>query len=313
MFCTLSIEVSPGRVMAGTKLKIQQIESFICEHRLPTTFSRLIAEHYSPLAEWLLNRKQSNDPYFLGINGAQGTGKSTLADYLKLALELQCDGRVAVLSIDDFYLTRAERDALAKNVHPLLATRGVPGTHDVQMLMDCIARLRTLKPRRAMALPRFDKALDDRVGSGAWSTITGPIDLIILEGWCVGSAPQTVDALMQPVNALEEFEDASGSWRRYVNSQLEGVYAELFAHLDALVFLQAPNFDAIRRWRNEQERKLAESTSHSVTNVMSRDQIARFIQHYERLTRANLEALPSVADVVLELDDDHGCVRSYFA
>ena len=121
-----------------TRLTHQQIESFISEHRLPDTFLKLIDDHYSPLAEWVVARRQPGKTLFLGINGAQGTGKSTLADYLRLALEIEYDWHVAVLSIDDFYLTKAERTQLAEDVHPLLVTRGVPGTHDIQMLADCL-------------------------------------------------------------------------------------------------------------------------------------------------------------------------------
>ncbi len=291
----------------------QQIKDFISEHRLPDTFLELVEEHYLPLAEWLVKKRQPSEAFFLGINGAQGTGKSTLADYLRLVLEFEYGWQVAALSIDDFYLTRAERDQLAKDVHPLLATRGVPGTHDVQMLTGCIESLRVLEPSNSMALPRFDKALDDRAAPGTWPAVTGQIDLIILEGWCVGSLPQPEEALLPAVNMLEALQDASGSWRRHVNEQLQGSYTELFAQLDALVFLQAPDIDAIFRWRVEQEEKLAESSRHSAAGIMSRKQIAHFIQHYERLTRKNLEYLPAIADVVLELDDDHNCVRSYYA
>ncbi len=296
-----------------TRLTRQQIESFISEHRLPDTFFKLIEDHYSRLTEWLVTKRQPGKTMFLGINGAQGTGKTTLADYLKLALEMEYGWSVAVLSIDDFYLTKAERNKLAQDIHPLLMTRGVPGTHDVQVLADCLDRLRTLEADNTTTLPRFDKAHDDRASPDSWPTVAGPIDIIILEGWCVGSQPQSEESLSQAINTLEEHQDDSGSWRRYVNEQLQGPYAELFAQLDGLVCLQAPSFDAIYRWRVEQEEKLAESSGHSATNIMSREQIARFIQHYERLTRTNLETLPATADVVLELGDDHDCVRSYYA
>jgi len=300
-------------MQTNTRLTRQHIESFISEHRLPDTFFKLIDEHYSPLAKWVMNKRRSSETFFFGINGAQGTGKSTLADYLKLVLESECGWHVAVLSIDDFYLTKAERNQLAEDVHPLLVTRGVPGTHDVQMLADCVDRLRVLETNDTMTLPRFDKAQDDRANPDTWPTVTGPIDLVILEGWCVGSLPQSEEPLSQAINTLEEHQDASGEWRRHVNEQLQGPYAELFAQLDALVFLQAPNFDAIYRWRVEQEQKLAEISGHGATNIMSHEQISRFIQHYERLTRANLETLPAAADVVLELGNDHDCVRSYYA
>jgi D-glycerate 3-kinase len=163
-----------------------------------------------------------------------------------------------------------------------------------------------------MALPRFDKSLDDRANRDSWPTVSGPIDLLILEGWCVGSMPQSKEALREAINDLEERQDTPGDWRLYVNEQLEDPYAELFAQLDALVFLQAPNFDAVYRWRVEQEEKLARISGHGAAGIMNREQITKFIQHYERLTRANIAGLPETADVIFELDDDHRCVRSRY-
>jgi len=290
----------------------RQIEDFISAHRLPDKFLKLIENHYSHLAEWLTKERHPERTFFLGINGAQGTGKSTLAAYLQLALERGCGWRVAVLSIDDFYLTKLERTQLAEEIHPLLATRGVPGTHDIQMLSNCVDRLKALEQNETMALPRFDKSLDDRANPDSWPTVSGPIDLIILEGWCVGSMPQTSKALREAINDLETHQDTSGDWRLYINEQLEGSYAELFARLDALVFLQAPNFDAIYRWRVEQEEKLARISGHSATGIMNREQITEFIQHYERLTRANIAGLPETANVTFELDDNHDCMRSRY-
>ena len=178
------------------------------------------------------------------------------------------------------------------------------------MLSTCLDQLAALEQGERLSLPRFDKASDDRADPDTWSVVTGPVGLTILEGWCVGSRLQTDAELAQPINALERERDADGTWRRYVNAQLAGNYARLFAKLDALIFLQAPNFDAVYRWRLEQEQKLA--AEHTGAGVMSAEQIAAFIQHYERLTRANLEALPEIADVLLEFDDAHDCVRSNF-
>jgi len=245
----------------------------------------------------------------LGISGAQGTGKSTLADYLHQALDVDFGLRVAVLSLDDFYLTRAERQQLAATVHPLLSTRGVPGTHDLQMLTRCITELRTLDAATHAELPRFDKANDDRAPRHCWPRISGPVDLIILEGWCIGSLAQDDADLLTPGNALERQFDADGSWRRYVNERLKSDYAALFADLDALLVLQAPSFDAVYGWRLEQERKLAMRSGPAPNSIMSSEQLALFVQHYERITRANLAALPDVADIVLYLGADHDCLR----
>jgi D-glycerate 3-kinase len=245
----------------------------------------------------------------LGISGAQGTGKSTLADFLAVAMEVSAGWRVAVLSLDDFYLTRAKRRKLAADVHPLLMTRGVPGTHDLQLLSGCLSKLRTLATDETLTLPRFDKGRDDRARPGSWPVVRGSIDAILLEGWCIGCPPQADDALLQPVNALERERDADGTWRRFVNEMQAGPYAELFAELDRLIYLDAPDFAAIHHWRLEQEQKLAARRNQDDFAVMDESALAMFIQHYERITLNCLEFLPGRADVVLELDAEHNGVR----
>lgn len=290
-----------------------QIERFISQHRLPEKFRALIDEHYAPILSWLIPKRRVGDALFLGINGAQGTGKTTLADFIRLALESNAGWHVATLSLDDFYLTKAERKRLGAEIHPLLKTRGVPGTHDLPLLSTCVDQLRKLDAGRTLRLPRFEKAQDDRAAIGTWPLATGPIDLIILEGWCVGSVPQSSDALSKPVNELERVKDAAVTWRQLVNRHLEEEYADLFAELDFLLFLQAPNFEAVFRWRLEQEEKLAAQSADGGAGIMDRTQIAEFMQHFERLTRANLLSLPNIADIVLELDDNHDCVRSLYA
>jgi D-glycerate 3-kinase len=287
-----------------------QVDAFVSQHGLPTSFGTLIAEHYAPLVAWLAKERRPGEQTLLGINGAQGSGKSTLADFIRMALENNAGWTVAVMSIDDFYLTKSEREWLGEQVHPLLVTRGVPGTHDLRLLDETLLALHDLRAGDTLRLPRFDKARDDRADPAAWPVVTGPVDLVILEGWCVGSRAQDEAALREPVNALERERDSDGVWRRYVNEQLAGPYAELFARLDTLVLLQVPGFDAVYRWRLEQEQKLAAQTRGD--GIMDEQQIADFIQHFERITRHNLECLPASAEVVLELDDSHACVRTVY-
>jgi D-glycerate 3-kinase len=293
-------------------ISTKQIDEFIAEHRLPIEFAGLITKYYIPLAKWILRQKRENETLLVGINGAQGTGKSTLAALLKTALKSEADWQVAILSIDDFYLTIEERKQLAGKVHPLLRTRGVPGTHDVEMLIGCIDKLVNLDAESTSRLPRFEKAKDDRADSSDWPVVSGPVDLVIVEGWCVGSPPQQESELIEPTNALEEFDDAHGKWRKFVNDSLRGEYATLFARLNALIFLQAPGFSVIHRWRLLQEEKLTSSKPADSSGIMSSQQIARFIQHYERVTRNNLAVLPALADVVLEFNDSHNCVSSHY-
>jgi D-glycerate 3-kinase len=288
----------------------RQIVDFLSRHRLPPAFRRTAENYYLPLARRLPEIRDGRRQLLLGINGAQGTGKSTLADFLRFAAESLFDWRVAVLSIDDFYYTLDERNTLAENVHPLLRTRGVPGTHDTDVLRDCLDQLRILDRDGRIALPRFDKAVDDRADKSRWPSVEGPIDLVILEGWCVGTKPQPDVELEPPVNNLEHEEDPDGAWRNYVNDQLEANYESIFEQLDFLIFMQAPGFDAIFRWRLEQEEKLADVSPEGSSGLMNKEQIQRFLQFYERLTRANLATLPNRADIVFRLDHTHSIISS---
>jgi D-glycerate 3-kinase len=212
-----------------------------------------------------------------------------------------------VLSLDDLYLTLAQRENLGRTVHPLLRTRGVPGTHDAGLGMALIDVL-TDRSGAEVSLPQFDKAEDDRAAAQTWPRVRAPIDVVLLEGWCVGAAPQPDASLVQPINALERERDEDGRWRRQVNAQLKGDYARLFARIDLLALLQAPSFDVVFGWRALQEKKLAERVARSRvagSRVMSDEEIGAFLMHYQRLTEWILHEMPGRADVVMPLDPDH--------
>lgn len=239
-------------------------------------------------------------PLILGICGSQGSGKSTLARGLVERFGL----RAATLSLDDLYLGKAARAGLARDIHPLLATRGVPLTHEVMLGCAILDKVRAGQPVR---LPRFDKASDEPLPEAQWESVDGPIDLLIFEGWCVGAAPQAGAELAVPVNDLERSEDPGGTWRRAVNDALAGSYRALFARIDRLVLLAAPGFEVVQGWRAQQEAELRATLvtqGRDPALAMSDDQIARFIQHYERITRAILREMPARADLTLHLDSD---------
>lgn len=237
-------------------------------------------------------------PVVVGLCGSQGSGKTTLA---KAVLEACADEglRAAVLSLDDIYLTHAERQRLASEVHPQLATRGVPGTHDVALGMDIIA---ALDRGEAVALPRFDKARDDRAPKPEWPCSPAQCEVLIFEGWCVGARPQSARDLARPVNELEALDDTDGAWRGYVNDALSGPYRALFARIDRLVLLAAPGFEVVHGWRLEQERELALVAGPGAV-LMDDAAIARFIRHYERLTRYILKEMPGRANLVVRVDE----------
>ncbi len=281
---------------------------------LPAGYEQSAKRCFLPLADWLNEKLLAarHAPLVLGINGAQGTGKSTLAELLKRQLSDDHGRRAEVLSIDDLYLTKAEREQLAKDVHPLLGTRGVPGTHDIRLGLSLLQQLRTLEAGQSVDLPRFDKATDERCDKREWASVSPPVDVLILEGWCVGSVAVPDEELLEPANELEAEKDTDGLWRRYVNEQLKTNYAAFFAHLDGLVFLQAPGFDAIFRWRLEQEQKLRQRSGSRQSGVMNEQEIRSFIQHYERITRHNLKHLPAIADARIELNEEHEAVSLTF-
>lgn len=285
------------------------VDNFLRREALPESYRDVLRAHVLPLGEELATATRGLDrPLRVGLCGAQGSGKSTMV--AALAAQLTARGlTVAALSLDDCYLTHAERQALARSVHPLLATRGVPGTHDVALAQRTFA---SLALSGETALPSFDKAVDDRREVSRWPRVAGPADVVLFEGWCVGARPQSPEALREPVNALERDEDPGGTWRGYVNAALEGPYRPLFDGFDRLVLLQAPSFEVVFDWRREQERKLARRVAASgepATRVMNEAQLARFIAHYERLTRHILQEMPPRADVLFTLTADRRLTR----
>lgn len=239
----------------------------------------------------------------VGIAGAQGTGKSTFAKLLAVLLERVFEKASLVMSLDDFYLTRAERVILAAEVHPLLNVRGVPGTHDTGLLRRVIA---DLQARRSTSVPVFNKAADDR--QDMIPVMGASLDILIIEGWCWGALPAAEAALTQPVNQLEAEQDGDRRWRRYVNQQLASSgYQEVFEQANACFFLAAPDFETVFEWRWQQEQRLAEQTTGAA--IMSREQVREFIMYFERVTRRMLEDLPKRANVTLYLDRQHRFVQ----
>lgn len=268
--------------------------------------SRSEADHFVSSGEKKTGiRRDNRGPIVVGINGAQGSGKSTLARYLQRALAQQ-GLRVALVSLDDFYLTQRARRQLARDVHPLLAVRGVPGTHDVTALRRCLEQLRAAAAGASVSWPVFDKAADDRADK--WQTFAGIADVIVLEGWCVGTPAESEAQLEIPLNELEAVADADGRWRHYANEKLRTDYAPLFELLDCLCFLRIPDFSLVQRWRGVQEQKLQARSG----GGMTADEIAAFILYFERLTRAALRELPALADCLLEFDERQRCVASKF-
>lgn len=255
-----------------------------------------------PLVAQVLHDALAHQCRVYGIAGLQGSGKSTLS--VQVAQLAKARGlRCVVLSIDDFYLGRRERQRLGRSVHPLCATRGPPGTHDVALACDVVDALRA---GRAARLPRFDKIDDRRLPPSRWPLARGA-DMVIFEGWFLQVPAQAAAELVAPINALESDEDRDGVWRHWANDALGRNYPPLWRRLDRLLFLQGPGFGIVPQWRWQQERTL--QAAHPGRRAMTRAQVSRFVQFFERVSRHALRTLPGIAQWTVRLDERRKIIR----
>jgi len=228
----------------------------------------------------------------VGVGGAQGSGKSTMARMVQRVIQDVFSMSAEVLSIDDFYLTHEERAHLGRKIHPMLAVRGVPGTHDMQRMCQTIE---ALGAGAASDVPVFSKGEDDRLPE---ARVVNPPQVLILEGWCWGASACDDEALQSAVNTLEAEQDPQLLWRRYVNEALASdVYQQCFNN-DVNVFLAVPDMEAVFRWRLQQEQEIV-----SGKRVMSSDEVRTFIMYYQRITEQLLSN--RTADIDIQLRPDH--------
>jgi D-glycerate 3-kinase len=303
--------IDASTLAACHKNSIGAFRKACAQMRIENDIEPWLGAFYVPFAAWLQRQRARLDrPIVVALTGGQGSGKSTVCALLAVVLHEAFSARAVTLSIDDIYATHDQRVALGQNIHPLLATRGPPGTHDTALGMAVIDQLLTQQQTQHCAIPAFDKASDDRRPANEWQQHTGPLDFILFEGWCVGAIPQAQAALHAPINALESNEDADGTWRRAVNTALSREYKDLFSRIDVQVLLRIDGMERVFEWRQLQETKLRaqlarDGNSGKPVRVMTESKVNRFIQHYERITRHILTEMPDRADLVFDIDATH--------
>tara|TARA_B100000029_G_scaffold78646_1_gene70123 strand:+ start:93 stop:1016 length:924 start_codon:yes stop_codon:yes gene_type:complete len=259
---------------------------------------------YIPVSFWIENEyKKKGKTLFLGFSGGQGSGKTTVTSIIKIILKKFFKRRIHVSSIDDFYKTLKDRKKMSYKIHPLFKTRGVPGTHDINLLKKYLKAIKKKKFKK-MRLPKFEKLEDDRLEKKYWFNIKKKPEIVILEGWCVGAKHQSNFLIKKPVNTLEKLEDKNLKWRKYSNEKLKKEYKKLFAMIDHFIFMKIPNFKMVFKWRLLQEKKLKKK-SHSSKKIMSYNEIKRFIMFYERITLQMLKDLSKSASVIMLLKKNH--------
>jgi len=266
---------------------------------------RMIRSFLIPLCFWISKKSDKKRPYFVGLAGGQGTGKTTISSLIKIILTKFFKLKVFRISIDDFYKTRKERISLSKRVHPMLLTRGVPGTHDIKMMLNFFKKVKSKKFKR-LKLPTFNKAVDDRFKKKYWYNLNEKPDVIIFEGWCVGAKSEKNSSLRKTINSMEKTKDQKQIWRKYVNQQLKSKYKNLYSQLNCLIYLKAKNFGLLQKWRLKQERKLwLSSKKNSKLKIMSKGDVINFMQTYQRITQNMFRYMPKYASIIFNLNNNH--------
>ena len=265
---------------------------------------------YLPLSDWIYSiYKKDKETKIIGLSGGQGAGKSTITEILKFIIKKKYGLELCVFSIDDFYKTKRERAKMSKNIHPLFLTRGVPGTHDLNLIVKTIKKLKKRKFKTVL-IPKFDKSTDDRFKKIKWQKIKKRPQIIIFEGWCIGARHQKYIELKRPLNLIEKEYDSDLIWRKSVNNLLKKQYKKLFNEIDKLVYLKAPSFNHILRWRWLQEQKMKLTLKNKRT--MSKSQIKKFIMFYERITKNMMKNFSKISDLTIFLDESHRSKKMRF-
>ena len=266
---------------------------------------RMIRSFLIPVCFWIAKKTNKKEPLIIGLAGGQGTGKTTITSIISIILKKYFKLDIFKISIDDFYKTRKQRTLLSKNKHSLLMTRGVPGTHDIDIMLNFFKRIK-VNNFKTLKLPKFNKGVDDRCKQSLWYKIQSKPDVVILEGWCVGARSQNSKELKKPVNSLEKIHDQNFKWRQYVNYQLKTKYKKLFNQLDYILFLKAKNFSLLRRWRLKQEKKLwLKSKNKKNLKIMNKDQVKNFMDTYQRITQQMFKDMPKYSSIVMNLNNSH--------
>ena len=266
---------------------------------------KMIKSFLIPSCFWIVKKINKKKPLLIGLAGGQGTGKTTITSIISIILKKYFKLDIFKISIDDFYKTRKQRTLLSKNKHSLLMTRGVPGTHDIDIMLNFFKKIK-VKKFKILKLPKFNKAVDDRYSKSLWYKIQSKPDVVILEGWCVGARSQNFTELKKPINSLEKVHDQNFKWRQYVNYQLETKYKKLFNQLDCLLFLKVKNFSILRRWRLKQEKKLwLKSKNKKNLKIMNKSEVKNFMDTYQRITQQMFKDMPKYSSIIMNLNSSH--------
>jgi len=237
----------------------------------------------------LLHLKSKNK---IMIAGSQGSGKSSLSKLIKLYLEKFCYKSVVIISMDDFYLSKSQRTQLSKNIHPLFLTRGVPGTHDLELMNKKIKQI--FNKEFPIYLPIFDKISDTR--KRTYKKVL-KADVIVFEGWCAGAQPVDLNYLQKNFNNLEKHKDKNFIWRNSYNKYLNQ-YQKLFSQFNFFIYFQFNQWDHVLNWKYKQELELRDKKK----DLGLKKYLSEFIQYYEKVSKWMHLKVPKYCNILIKLD-----------
>ena len=207
-----------------------------------------------------------SDRKIIGLSALPGTGKTTLGKWLE-AISLKLNFKIAVISIDDFYLPSHEMK-LAINNNPWNVSRGFPGSHSVKLMQE---KLVNWKINGELNVPVFDKSLRNGLGDRSHWRLDNP-DLLILEGWFLGIEPFSLDPNYQSINSLE-LSPHETSYRFKIQKDLKE-YLEVWSLIDNIWHLKPLNFEYLNLWKSNQEKEMLLQKG----NALQDDELSNFLR-----------------------------------
>lgn len=260
--------------------------------------------------QMIATQQQLGRPLIQGIVGAQGAGKTTLCRLLQHILT-ELGHPTLSLSIDDFYKTYAERQALQAQ-DPRLIWRGPPGTHDVDLAISVLQQLRE-SPHTILSIPRFDKTAHQGAGDryGTPELTTGN-EIILFEGWFIGARPIASDRFEQAPPPI--ISAADRQFARDMNVNLRA-YLPLWSQIDRLMVLDLVDYHSSYQWRTQAEQVALDRGD----GGMSAAQVSDFVTYFWQALHPQLFIRPltqpqspqPTVDLVVEIQPDHQPGRVY--
>ncbi len=262
-----------------------------------------------PIAERLQKLHQKSKPTIIGIQGGQGTGKTTIIQFLEKQLKKK-GFRVESFSIDDFYKNWKERKDLQEKYSQNLfyqISRGLPGTHRVKFLLETLQKA---KAGKDFEIPLFDKSLYDGKGDVLSQTkkVKGKQDFVIIEGWCVGmpvvSSQQLLDICTKNGIEIKKIDPRLQDHKVVLDFVKE--YQPVWKLLDYQIMLKADSPKVHKKWRLLQEQKLKTAKGQG----MDEKEIEQFVEPFLPFTYVCYDLIKPNVKVLI--DEKHNFYRIMF-